>query len=99
VRLTDTLPLNTAHAAGPWVTSGQAGYAAGTITWTGAVTVGEPVTIVYQVTTVPTLAEGTWIANSALLYDLSSERPITLVAVATTSGYRLYLPLVRRGDL
>ncbi|MBI4320888.1 MAG: DUF11 domain-containing protein [Chloroflexi bacterium] len=60
-RVTDVLPSGVEYAAGSAsATSGSIGFveASRTLTWTGAVNVGAPVTITYRVTVSAVLPEG-----------------------------------------
>jgi uncharacterized repeat protein (TIGR01451 family) len=74
VRLTDTLPLSTTYVPGSLAylpSLGAGGYdaAAEAITWTGAVSVGLPVTVTFQVTAGLGLANGDMVENVAWIDD------------------------------
>ncbi len=74
VRLTDTVPISTTYVPGSLIIppdAGTGGYdpAMDAITWTGAVSVGLPVTITFQVTVDPTAKDGMSIINTAIITD------------------------------
>ncbi len=87
VHLTDTLPLSTTYAPDSLIYppgSGVGGYdpASETITWTGVVSVGLPVTLTFQVTVDPALADGATVVNTAVIADGSGgsyERTATAI--------------------
>lgn len=65
------------------------------ISWTGAIGVGSPVTITYQVKVKADMSEGTLIENTAWIdYEEGSfDTPATMTMVGL---YRAYLPLIMR---
>ncbi len=100
VRVTDTLPAEGSYAGNVWASAGSYGYSAGlgpsgTITWTGSVAAGVPVTLTFglQVSAAYTTAHA--IANTALIDDgLGQVWP--RAALVVVNGYSLFLPLARR---
>ena len=64
-----------------------------TVQWTGAVGVGSPVTIIYQVMVKTDVSEGTIITNTALIQygGWSFDTPATTTMV---KRFRIYLPLI-----
>ncbi|MCP4536888.1 MAG: DUF11 domain-containing protein [Chloroflexi bacterium] len=74
VYLTDTLPISISYVSDSLIyplESGTGGYdpATETITWTGAVSVGFPVTLTLQAIVSPHLTNGTNITNMAIITD------------------------------
>jgi hypothetical protein len=90
VRLTDTMPMSTTYVPdsldyAPGM--GVGGYNSGleAITWTGAVSVGLPVTITFQVTVAPAAGHGEVITNTAIISD-GAGRGFERTATATVSA-------------
>jgi uncharacterized repeat protein (TIGR01451 family) len=94
-RVTDTLPAEVHYAGNLWASSGMYGEAGGTITWTGDVPAGEPVTITFGATVGTEIAVPQAIVNMALIGDGRGNlwQP---QATAIVDGYALYLPVVHR---
>ena len=68
--MTDTLPVDAHYVDGSlWAASGVAGYADGTITWTGTLPANGTVAITYQATADELLREPHTLVNRAVLND------------------------------
>lgn len=95
VVLTDTLPAGVTYAGGLSATSGNAVYAGGVVSWSGAVNSGAPVTITFNATIDPGLSAPTPIWNTAQINDgfgnILLRRALTIV-----NAERVHLPFVRR---
>jgi uncharacterized repeat protein (TIGR01451 family) len=95
VNVTDVLPAGVSFAGGLSATSGLAGYAAGVVTWSGAVNPGAPVTVSFNVTIDPGLSSPTAIWNTVQIDDgagnLFERRALTIV-----NAIQNYLPLTHR---
>jgi uncharacterized repeat protein (TIGR01451 family) len=95
VVLTDTLPLHMTYAGGLSASSGVANYAAGSVTWSGAVNTGAPVTITFNVTVDPGLTAPTAIWNTAQIDD-GSGNLLLRRALTIVNADQIYLPIIQR---
>lgn len=95
VNVTDVLPAGVSFAGGLSATSGLASYAAGVVSWSGAVNPGAPVTVAFNVTIDPGLSGPTAIWNVVQIDDgldnLLEKRSLTIV-----NARQIYLPIVSR---
>ena len=97
VTVTDTLPINAHYVDGSlWAANGVAGYADGTITWTGTLPANGTVAITYQATADEQLEEPTALVNRAVLNDRIGQ-PRTIYAVVYVNPTRRYFPLTPGG--
>lgn len=69
VRVTDTMPVQVSYLGPLEYSSGDGGYAGGTITWAGAVASDAPVLITWAVQLALDTPYSTTIANSAVISD------------------------------
>jgi uncharacterized repeat protein (TIGR01451 family) len=94
VRVTDSVPISLTYLEGTLTaTSGSYGYDAGVVTWTGSLSAGEAVSIMYGAQVSQTAPNSASISNSAVI----SGGGETVTRTATFRvGYRYwtYLPLV-----
>jgi len=100
VRVTDTLPAEVHYLSNVWASAGQCGASdeQGTtiITWTGTVSMAQPVTITYGVSISQEISHATVIVNKAVVAD--GQGPSwDLRAVAVVNGHAAYLPTVYKG--
>jgi uncharacterized repeat protein (TIGR01451 family) len=93
VLVTDTLPAGVGSRGNLWASSGSYGEAGGTITWTGQVLGGVPVTITFGVTISEGIPTPQALANLALIDD-GLGNVWQRQAVSVVGGYSIYLPLV-----
>ena len=105
--LTDTLPLQVTYAGYAWASSGTVTYnaAARAIRWTGTATLSTPVTVTFRVTVNTPLLNGSYIINTANIYEgatleasPSASTRVTSWPVLTTSSKAVSSPTVRAGD-
>ena len=95
--MTDTLPMDAHYVDGSlWAASGIAGYADGTITWTGTIPANGTVAITYQATADAQLEGPTAIVNRAVLNDHIGQ-PRTIHVVVYVNPTRRYFPLTPGG--
>ncbi|MCS7060268.1 MAG: hypothetical protein RMN25_03795 [Anaerolineae bacterium] len=97
--LTDTLPAGVTYVAGTLsASSGSAVISSGVLTWTGSVSLTNPVTIVFRVQLGGSLIPGDIITNaftaSSLLTPLIQSNVVTTTVGNRT--YYAYLPIVRK---
>ena len=99
VSLSDPIPAHTAYVTGSAHTdppgSGLLTETASAIEWTGPVAANEALTLTFQVTVDPDVAEGTQITNTVAIShrDCGCYREAT-VRVEAPAPYELYLPLI-----
>jgi uncharacterized repeat protein (TIGR01451 family) len=101
VYLTDTLPISTTYVPGSLdfpPGSGTGGYnpAGRTITWTGPISSGLPVTVTFQATVDVSLPDGAAITNVAVISDSLAMYERAATAHVHVPTYRVYLPIVLR---
>ena len=89
----DTLPANLTYAGGLSASRGTASQSGGTITWSGTVPAGTPVTITFQAQISAAISGPTVIANNA---QISGGLAMSLRVVLIVKGKGLWLPVVRR---
>jgi uncharacterized repeat protein (TIGR01451 family) len=95
VRVTDTLPPEVHSLGDLWASSGRYGEASGTITWTGDVHAGVPVTIVFGVAVAEEVSRPQPIVNVAWIDDgLGNVWQRRAMVIA--NGYAVYVPLIVR---
>jgi uncharacterized repeat protein (TIGR01451 family) len=95
IHMTDNLPSELEFQGNLSASSGSAGYANGTITWTGDVTTTEPVTITFSVTLVSQITTVQLITNTAIIEDgLGGELQRKVIIIA--NGIAVYLPIATR---
>jgi uncharacterized repeat protein (TIGR01451 family) len=93
VSVTDTLPASLTYQPGTLnATSGIADYAAGTVTWTGAVNAGSQVRITFDAV-VSQSARGTQIENDAL-FEFAAGAFLRSATLEVPPPWRTYLPLI-----
>jgi uncharacterized repeat protein (TIGR01451 family) len=93
--LTDTLPTGVTYAGGLSATSGVASYASGSLSWSGTVDTGTPVTITFDVTIDSGLSGATAIWNSVSIRD-GEGNEVLRSALTLVNTQDIYLPVVRR---
>jgi uncharacterized repeat protein (TIGR01451 family) len=96
VRLTNSLPAELTYLGDLWASEGSYGQASGTITWTGSVAAGRPVTITYGVTVGLAVPAAYVLANRAVVED-GQGSALELEARTVVGGFGIYLPLMQRG--
>jgi uncharacterized repeat protein (TIGR01451 family) len=100
VVVTDTLPLSLTYVAGSLAWSaGQGDFAAGTLSWTGPVSLTQPTTITYQAAVDLHASPGGIITNTAWLED-GLNHPLqrsAAVEALPIPVLKLYHPLVYKG--
>jgi uncharacterized repeat protein (TIGR01451 family) len=94
-RLTDTLPSLLTYARGLAATSGSAGQAGNTITWTGTVSNSTPVTVTFAVTVSASIVDPTIIINTATIDDGQGAIRTASVGLGVNT-VEVYLPIVRK---
>ena len=93
VTLSDSIPVSTTYLTGSLVfPSGEGGYdpATGVITWTGAVNIGTPISIKFEVNVESGASDGQQIVNTTSVHD-GSGNEYTLVATSTVNRYPIIL--------
>jgi uncharacterized repeat protein (TIGR01451 family) len=93
VSVNNPLPPQVTYAGGLTASEGTPGYSGGTVSWTGDVTAGQPVQIVYDVTVNSGVTTPTIIINSAVLED-GEGNEITLSSRIMANGLPVYFPLI-----
>jgi hypothetical protein len=95
VTLSNMLPGQVTYAGNLSATAGTPAFAAGEVTWTGAVSAGTPLTIQYDVTVNGSVTDPTPIVNTAVLDDgLGNQWNLSALVIA--NGQAVYLPLATR---
>ncbi len=95
VRVTDTLPAELHYAGGLWASAGSASQVGGTVTWSGSVLTGVPVTLTFSATVDSGITEPHFIRNTALIDDGMGhvwEKYGSVVA----NGHGIYFPQIMR---
>jgi hypothetical protein len=92
VRVTDTLPGEVSYVGDLWASAGSYGEAAGVITWTGTVEVGQPVEITFGATVDAGITLPTAIANEAVIAG-GAEGTLTRRATTLVNPHVAHLPL------
>ena len=91
---TDTLPAEVDYAGGLSATSGIASESDGVITWSGAVSPGNPVTVQFDVTVDAVIVYPTNVTNQVYIVD-GQGNTILREAKTLINGFGVYLPLVK----
>ena len=76
--------------------TGSGGYASGVVTWTGTVSAGVSVAIVWAVQVEPSVPTGVSITNTAVITDPFGV--FSTSSLPAVTGHWVYLPLVRRSS-
>jgi len=92
VSLENALPAQLTYGGELTASSGETAYAAGQVTWSGAVNAGQPVTIRYRATVNDTVTTPTFIANYAQVDD-GAGTLLTLRSAIVANGHGVHLPL------
>jgi uncharacterized repeat protein (TIGR01451 family) len=99
--LSDPIPEHTTYVTGSAQTdppgSGVLTETASAVEWSGSVTANEAVTLTFQVTVNPDVAEGTGITNTVAISDEVCGpyyREVTVLVEAPPPPHELYLPLI-----
>ena len=92
VSLENTLPAELTYADSLTASSGTAAYGGGQVTWAGAVSASQPVTIRYRATVNATVTLPTFITSYAQVDD-GAGTVWNLQGAAVANGYGVYLPL------
>lgn len=95
VTLTDNLPAGVTYAGNLWASAGQASYDSGTLTWQGAVTNAEPVTVRFEAT-VSAQPPGIQVITNTASLDDGQGTVLTPQAALIVNGRTVYLPVARR---
>jgi uncharacterized repeat protein (TIGR01451 family) len=99
-RLSDPIPEHTTYVTGSARTDPPGGgvltETASAVEWSGSVAVNEPITLTFQVTVDPGVAEGTAITNTVVISDgaCGCYREATVLVEAQSPQTELYLPLI-----
>jgi S-methylmethionine-dependent homocysteine/selenocysteine methylase len=91
--LTSTLPAEVTYQGDLTATSGSFSEANGVITWEGAVSADNPVTITYSAQVDVGLTDPTVLTNSVLIAD-GLGNVFERQAAVVVNGYVTYLPLI-----
>lgn len=92
VQVTDTLPSELDYVGDLWASAGSYGEAAGVITWTGTVQVGQPVAITFGATVDAGITLPTTIANEAMIVG-GAEGTLSRRATTLVNFNATFLPL------
>jgi len=95
VLVTDTLPSGVNYLGNLSASSGTYGESGGVITWTGTVSRGMPVAIIFSTTVDPSLTDPTALVNTALIND-GRGNVLSRQALAIANGFGIYLPLIHK---
>jgi len=94
LQLTDSLPSGLTYVPGSLsASSGTAGESGGTISWSGTLRSGKPITIAFQAQVSPSISGPTVITNQV---QLSGGRAATFSSTLIVMGQGIWLPTLRR---